>query len=907
MKVTLRKTATRPRQYLSDLPRLAIRAVLMLVGAMVLFLTLLIVLRPDFLQRAVTTVDQRWGYDAHLYDAVLAEKWSIIIGSYMREIVDGVPEIPELVIDVPFKEMSKIYAKREAAIQRGRLIQGPDDFVKAEIRADGKTVPVKMRLKGDWNDHLAGRKWSFRIRVRNGEQLFGLRTFSIQNPRTRGYQAELMYFEALKRYDIMSPRYSFVNVSLNGEPMGIMALEEFFTKELLERNRRREGVIVRFDESLVWDSEDGLLTPGVGWQGAFDFYNNALVDGIGSSRIMESATLSQQYRVAVGLLRGLVNGQLPASEVFDAEQMGHFLAVSDMFGAMHATAWSNLRFYLNPVTLRLEPIGYDATLQKHMDGADSIINDEPLLLKIMEDPAILAVYQDTLVELAAQVESGELITLLREKEAEHLGVLQSEFRLVGNFPLDYLEPRISALLDRFGPDSDNLDEQFFLYWAVEETAYSKLVHVRLLADSDTQRVEIGNAVPKQVVLTGLHWVNQGSGERVDITGAGLPLTLPAKGMGEPPALRLFAVDPMPDGEGWNVEATVRLSNRPWEQKILAHPSYTALEHSPVPVSSLAQQLAEHPFLQLDEISGDLIVPAGRWLLSTPFVTPPGVTLTVESGATLQFGEGAVLILHGPLRIQGTAQAPVIFEAAPAGSGRWPGLVVLQAGEPSSIENWIVRDTTGVSMSGWSLTGGVNFYKSDVRITNSTFLDSHGEDALNIIHSDFVIEGTEIRGTASDAFDADFSNGSVTGSRFAEVGKAGGGDAIDVSGSVIDVSDTKFMDVSDKALSVGEKSTMTASNVTIESVGTGAAAKDGSTLKLVNSKIRGATFAGLTAYIKKAEYGPAEIVAENVAIEGSELAVLVQTGSRVSVDGVDAETQDIDVDALYDTVMRKGLR
>ena len=61
MKVTLRKTATRPRQYLSDLPGLAIRAVLLLVGAMVLFLTLLIVLRPDFLQRTVTTVDQRWG------------------------------------------------------------------------------------------------------------------------------------------------------------------------------------------------------------------------------------------------------------------------------------------------------------------------------------------------------------------------------------------------------------------------------------------------------------------------------------------------------------------------------------------------------------------------------------------------------------------------------------------------------------------------------------------------------------------------------------------------------------------------------------------------------------------------------------------------------------------------------
>ena len=101
--------------------------------------------------------------------------------------------------------------------------------------------------------------------------------------------------------------------------------------------------------------------------------------------------------------------------------------------------------------------------------------------------------------------------------------------------------------------------------------------------------------------------------------------------------------------------------------------------------------------------------------------------------------------------------------------------------------------------------------------------------------------------------------------------------------------------------------MQASTVIINSVGTGAAAKDGSQLTLSDSVINAASFAGLTAYIKKSEYGPARVESKNVRIVAVERPVLVQTGSVVIVDGVVAETSDVDVDALYETVMMPGLR
>jgi hypothetical protein len=175
--------------------------------------------------------------------------------------------------------------------------------------------------------------------------------------------------------------------------------------------------------------------------------------------------------------------------------------------------------------------------------------------------------------------------------------------------------------------------------------------------------------------------------------------------------------------------------------------------------------------------------------------------------------------------------------------------------------------------------------------------------LNIVHSQFELLDTTIDGTASDALDADFSSGSIRGGRFANIR----GDAIDISGSTVTVIDSQFESIFDKALSVGEGSQMAASNITIANVGSGAAVKDGSQLDLSDAAIDGASFAALTAYIKKPEYGPAAIVANRIAITGALRPTLAQTGSRIALDGNDLPSESLDVEALYETVMRPELQ
>jgi hypothetical protein len=900
MKVTNEGAAAKPASPTPGPSGLA-RLLGIAIGGFLLLMLVVVLAQPERLRQAVISLESGWGNEFYAYDRGLAEKWSIAIGNYLRDATEGMPDVPELIVDVPFKGMSKIYAKREEALQIGNLIQGPDDFVKGEIRFEDRVLPVSLRLKGDWNDHLGGRKWSFRVHVRNGEQLMGMRKFSIQSPATRGFQSELMIFDVMRKFGVIAPRYKFVNVTLNGDSMGVMALEEFFAKEMVESNRRREGVIVRFDESLVWRAKDSLAGESVGWYGAFDHYTNAAIDAFGSGKIGESPTLSAQYEVAAGMLRGFVDGRLRASEVFDVELSGRYLAIADMFGAWHIARWPNVRFYFNPITLKLEPIAFDANLQKRWTDQRSIANDEPLVADWLADPAIAEAYRRTLNELKALLETGELAEVLQEVEAGPLRVLQTEFRMLGPMDISYLSSRTAQLLQLL--DANGGRPANYITWAGENRPYPLLAHLVRYKQNGQDWLEISNAVPKDVEVYALAWIDEASGERTRMLEEQFPLSLAPRGIGSQPQRKLIALPPPPSTEPGFYEAMVRLERRPWymPQRVSQVPAPRGA--SPIPSSSVNEQLELHSFLKAD--GNRLSVGPGDWLVREHLIIPPGYELKVAPGASLRFAADALLLVNGPIEFAGTAAQPIQFMAAT--DAGWPGMVVLDAGRPSRVDHTIVRDTTSVVIPGWTLTGGVNFYASDVEISNSRLLDSRGEDALNIIRSEFLLRDTEIRGTASDAFDADFATGRVEGGLFADVGKAGGGDAVDVSGSDVVVDGTRFENISDKALSVGEASRMRAVSVTVQGAGTGAAAKDGSVLTLSDSVINGASFAGLTAYIKKPEYGPARIEATGVQITAAERPVLAQTGSVIAIDGTVVETEDVDVDALYETIMRPGLR
>ena len=320
-------------------------------------------------------------------------------GLSYKEVVLKIPErlwrsvdTPSLVIYIKFKNMQKIIQKRRQALDEGFLRQSDDDFVPASIRYKDRTVKVQMRLKGDLPDHLEGDKWSFRIHTKSDDQLFGMRRFSIQHPRVRGYQGEILYFETLKRIGVLTPRYFFVQVTINGRDIGLMAVEEHFSKELLEYQ---------------------------------------------DTKIQTSEMLKQHYHLAVGLLRAGVGETLPISEVFDAEQLGRFLGVTHFGGAWHALKWHTLRYYFNPLTMHLEPIAFDGELQMRSNPGQ-FVGDE-FIQRMLSDDQIRASYIKTFQTLNAGIQDGSLIAHLKSIEQSHLYILQSEFVFLEPFDENELE------------------------------------------------------------------------------------------------------------------------------------------------------------------------------------------------------------------------------------------------------------------------------------------------------------------------------------------------------------------------------------------------------------------------------------------------------------------------------------
>lgn len=256
--------------------------------------------------------------------------------------------------------------------------------------------------------------------------------------------------------------------------------------------------------------------------------------------------------------------------------------------------------------------------------------------------------------------------------------------------------------------------------------------------------------------------------------------------------------------------------------------------------------------------------------------------------------------------KGTQDKPITLSGITTGDTppQWQGIAVLSPDEPSLLHYVTIKDTAGVNQAAWALTGGTTFYQTSVDIQNSHFEHNTAEDALNLVETTFTFSRSTITDTTSDAIDSDFSNGAITDSQFFNIGHAGGGDAVDISGSTVRVTDSIFREVQDKALSIGEKSNLAASGITITDSGTGLASKDGSISTISEMTVSNPVFAVMLAYMKKPQYGPAQIIATDLKINNGIDLIHAQTGNVIKIDGHQVEMKDIDVDILYKTVMQK---
>ena len=232
-------------------------------------------------------------------------------------------DLKTISLDISFEDLKRIQLKRAEAVHHGRLIASNDDYVKASITDLNHAKSCEVRLKGDLSDHWSTSKWSLRVKMKKNHLVSGMSRFSLQNPVTRNNTFEWLFLETLRKEGLMSVRYDFVNLLINGKEMGIYAIEEYISKEFIENNNRREGVVVSLDEELMWTKHEHDSS-NIEWN---SIYRNSVVSSLNEKRIDKNPILARQKTTAINLLRDLQSENIKAEDLFDCEKLGKFLAI----------------------------------------------------------------------------------------------------------------------------------------------------------------------------------------------------------------------------------------------------------------------------------------------------------------------------------------------------------------------------------------------------------------------------------------------------------------------------------------------------------------------------------------------------------------------------------------------------
>lgn len=271
--------------------------------------------------------------------------------------------LPTLVVDMNFANYQQLLARRDEAVRQGVLLPDAGDFLTATIRLDGDTIPITMRLlPGPAADLGDDQRWPYEVRTRQNRQLLGMSRFYLLDPAADNWLNQWAYSRSLQREGILTGRYQFVQLVFNGRDLGYYALLEGFGDEIMTTNGRPPGVILSYDPEPLWQAAvafgaaDAVAADPVAGQSIAD-WRYLIINPLNEAAIAQNEARMAQRDQAIAQLQALQRGE-PAADLVDVERYGRFLALTDLWAATDALSPPNLRYYFNPDSQRLEPVGF---------------------------------------------------------------------------------------------------------------------------------------------------------------------------------------------------------------------------------------------------------------------------------------------------------------------------------------------------------------------------------------------------------------------------------------------------------------------------------------------------------------------------------------------------------------------
>jgi hypothetical protein len=269
------------------------------------------------------------------------------------------PSITPLVISIEEKIVSKLSKQRRNAIKDGVISKKYKQTEKGSIQHKNDTIPMEIRFKGDWPDHLLTDKWSYRIKISKKDKRYkGMNTFSIQEPYARAFLHEWTFHKFLEKNHILTTKYDFTPVIINGNYKGIYAMEEHFHEFLLERYNKKNGPIFKFSEEAFFEKYLCEFKDHV--KLSLPILESAEIRPYQKKKILNKKKLRKLFKKGNNILETYRSYDVDLSELLDFNSFAKMYAACNIFKAYHSLVWHNQRYYMNPETEKIEIIAFDA-------------------------------------------------------------------------------------------------------------------------------------------------------------------------------------------------------------------------------------------------------------------------------------------------------------------------------------------------------------------------------------------------------------------------------------------------------------------------------------------------------------------------------------------------------------------
>lgn len=757
---------------------------------------------------------------------------------------DAMPEVLELII--PDSAMNNLQSYRDSAVAEGYLKPEFKQEILATMIWRNDSIPTKVRLKGDFPDHWSGEKWSMRLNIKGEHSLLGMDKFSIQAPETRKSMNEWYYHQHLKHAGILGLRYRFIKVSINGEDKGVFALEEAFSKELLENAQRKDAPILKFDESS-WINQirykDSIMASET------DYFYTAPVTLFSASKTFKDPVKYNQFLKGKALLEAFRNGEKSVGETFDLKQTAQLFAIAELTGSYHGMRWHNQRFYYNPFIDRLEMIGFDSGSGERIEGtrydlwANGKMTEYHGLMAwkqlFFQDEEFVETYFNCLENIVSADYLSKVNNQIADKMNDQLAMLYSEdsFYEFDTSVYRHNNDIIAASIEKHQVDSKtpHLIEPIRFSMQVDSSGNGELF-IENTSPQELQLLELTSNTGE--FLIDLHRLAPIAGKRTNFRIQ--------------TETRLFNFNP-PVQKHW-FDSTAKASSRFIFPKILI--TYK-LGHSNVyrtaAVSKFetSTKVTTEPTAYLDYFDQQdviLTLKSPQTIIDSDIIVPKGLMIRLNKGDQIDLIKGCQLTTFSPVDFRGSEDEKInLFSSDSSGS-----FLISSATKGSYISHTDFSHLNGSDRQFFS-SGGVCVYNSNITIENTTFSKMQSEDALNLIRSTFELKNVSFTKTFSDAIDVDFGEGTLKNISFNRIGN----DAIDLSGSKVRISQVVINHCQDKGLSAGEGSTVAVNALNIHNSEIGIVAKDRSIVLIAYLKLKNVKLAA-TAFQKKREYGPSLI-------------------------------------------------